>query len=120
MLKHIHMTFALLSVLLFSARFVLLLMRSEKLQLKWLKILPHIVDTLLLVFGIALAVQLSINPVQQLWFAEKLLAVLAYIITGYYTLKMAKTRGLQILGYIATMGWVMLIVHLAVTKTALF
>jgi uncharacterized membrane protein SirB2 len=120
MLKHLHITLAVLSVALFSVRFVLLQLNSAKLQKQWLKITPHIIDTLLLIIGISLAVQLSFNPMEQLWLGEKLLALVAYIFTGYYTLKLARNRTMQIIGYLGALGWVMLIVRLAVTKTPLF
>ena len=87
---------------------------------KWLKISPHIIDTFLLVIGISLAVKLHINPMEQLWLAEKLLALFAYIFTGYYTLKVARNRPMKILGFLGAMGWVMLIVRLAMTREAVF
>ncbi len=114
------MTIALLSVLLFTLRFVWLLKGSDKLQQKWMKVLPHIIDTLLFVSGIALAVKFSINPLEHYWFAEKLFAVLAYIFTGYYTLKLARNKTMQIIGYLGAMGWIMLIVRLAITKAPLY
>jgi uncharacterized membrane protein SirB2 len=114
------MTMALLSVLLFTLRFVWLLKGSDKLHQKWVKVLPHIVDTLLFILGIGLAIKLSINPLEHYWFAEKLFAVLAYIFTGYYTLKLARNRTMQIIGYLGAMGWIMLIVRLAITKAPLY
>jgi uncharacterized membrane protein SirB2 len=113
------MTIAVISVLLFTYRFALTLAHSQKLQLKWLKIAPHIVDTFLLILGVSLAVSLSINPMEQLWLAEKLLGVIAYIFTGYYTLKLARNRFMQIIGFLGALGWIMLIVRLAMTKQAL-
>lgn len=118
MLKHLHMTVAAISILLFTFRFALTLVNSNKLTLKWLKITPHIIDTLLLGLGIALAVQLSMNPVEQLWLAEKLFALVAYIFTGYYTLKLARNRTMQIIGFLGAMGWIMLIVRIAISKEA--
>ncbi|MGB2741925.1 MAG: SirB2 family protein [Cognaticolwellia sp.] len=120
MLKHLHMTIAAISVLLFVFRFALTLVNSNKLTLKWLKIAPHIIDTLLLGLGIALAVKLSINPAEQLWLAEKLFAVVAYIFTGYYTLKLARNRTMQIIGFLGAMGWIMLVVRIAISKETVF
>ena len=114
------MALAALSVILFTYRFILTVIGSEKLDRKWLKISPHIVDTFLLGVGIALAVKYHINPAEQLWLAEKILALFAYIFTGYYTLKLARNKSMQILGYLGAMGWVMLIVRLAMTRESLF
>ena len=119
-MKHLHITLAVVSVSLFTYRFILTLMASKNLDQKWLKISPHIIDTFLLVIGISLAVKLHINPMEQLWLAEKLLALFAYIFTGYYTLKVARNRAMKILGFLGAMGWVMLIVRLAMTREAVF
>lgn len=119
-LKHLHMTVAAISILLFTFRFALTLVNSEKLKLKFLKIAPHIIDTLLLGLGIALSIKLALNPAEQLWLAEKLFAVVAYIFTGYYTLKLARNRTMQILGFLGALGWVMLIVRIAMSKETVF
>jgi len=120
MFKHLHMTLAVISVTLFTLRFVWTLVESNNLQSKWVKIAPHIIDTFLLVFGVVMAVQLKINPVEYLWLGEKILAVVAYIFTGYYTLKLARNRIMQVIGYLGAMGWVMLVVRLAMTKESIF
>ncbi|WP_114324707.1 SirB2 family protein [Candidatus Colwellia aromaticivorans] len=120
MFKHLHMTLAVLSISLFTLRFIWTLANSSRLQAKWVKITPHIIDTLLLTFGVVMAIQYSINPIEQLWLGEKLLAVVAYIFTGYFTLKLARNKPMQIIGYLGAMGWVMLIVRLAMTREPLF
>lgn len=119
-MKHLHMTLAAISVALFTLRFVWLLIGSRQLQKKWVKIAPHIIDTLVLLLGIGMAVKLAINPMEYPWLLEKILAVFAYIFTGYYTLKLARNNMMRVLGYLGALGWVMLIVRLAMTKEAMF
>ena len=114
------MTIAVISVSLFTLRFVWLLANSAQRDKKWLKIAPHVVDTFLLLLGLAMAVKLAINPLEQLWLMEKILAVVAYIFTGYYTLKLARNRMMQVFGYLGAMGWVLLIVRIAITKETVF
>jgi len=120
MFKHLHMTIAIISIALFTLRFIWTLMGSAQLNKKWIKISPHIIDTILLTLGVVLAVKLSINPMENIWLGEKLLAVIAYIFTGYYTLKLARNRTMQIIGYLGAMGWVMLVIRLAMTKESVF
>lgn len=120
MFTHLHMTLAVLSITLFSLRFIWTLVNSSKLQAKWVRITPHIIDTLLLIIGVMMAVKYSINPIEQLWLGEKILAVFAYIFTGYFTLKLARNKPMQIIGYLGAIGWVMLIVRLAMTREPLF
>ena len=119
-MKHLHITLAVLSVALFTYRFILTLIASNKLERKWLKISPHVIDTFLLIAGISLAVKLQLNPMEHMWLAEKILALFAYFFTAYYTLKLARNKPMQILGYLGAIGWVMLIVRLAMTREALF
>ena len=80
------MTLALVS-LLFVYRWSLALGGSERLQQKWLKILPHVNDTFLLLFGILLAVTLQMSPGQQPWLMGKLIALVIYIGLGVMALK---------------------------------
>jgi uncharacterized membrane protein SirB2 len=121
MFKHLHMTIAAVSVALFTLRFIWLLLGSDQLNKKWVKIAPHIIDTLLLLLGVMMAVKLVINPFEQLWLAEKILAIIAYIFTGYYTLKLARNNMFKVIGYLGALGWFMLIVRIAMTKqTVLF
>lgn len=115
-MKHLHMTLAVLSIALFSFRFFLTLANSAKLQQKWLKITPHVIDTLLLAVGIGMAVKLALNPFEQLWLGEKLIAIVAYIFTGFYALKFARNRTMQIFGYVGAVGWFMLVARIAMTK----
>jgi uncharacterized membrane protein SirB2 len=114
------MTLAVISILLFTIRFAWTLLNSGMLAKKWVKIAPHVIDTFLLLLGIMMAMKLAINPMEQLWLAEKILAVIAYIFTGYYTLKLARNRAMQIFGYLGAMGWVVLAVKIAMTKETFF
>ena len=47
-LKHTHQLFAILSLVLFVVRAMLALKSNPTLQQKWLKIVPHVIDTCLL------------------------------------------------------------------------
>lgn len=116
MFKHLHMTLAVLSISLFTIRFFWTLVGSKHLDKKWVKITPHIIDTLLLCAGIALMIQFGWNPLEHKWLAEKLLALFAYIFTAYYALKLARNRVMQVLGYVGAVGWFLLIAKIAMTK----
>ncbi|TLU67599.1 SirB family protein [Thalassotalea litorea] len=120
LVKSLHFSLAMTSVLLFSYRFILLMRKPEKLKQKWLKILPHVVDTFLLIFGITLMISFSFYPTQHDWMLEKLLAIFAYIFTGFYTLKWARTNAMKYLGYLGALGWFILIVKLAITHQTMF
>ena len=56
MFKHLHLTLAVISISFFTLRFAWLLINSDQLNRKWVKITPHIIDTLLLVIGAIMVV----------------------------------------------------------------
>ncbi|MGY6039150.1 SirB2 family protein [Aeromonas sp. AE23HZ002T15] len=116
LLKHLHMTLALVSVLLFLYRWLLALGGSARLQQKWLKILPHLNDTLLLVFGVLLAVTLQMSPGQQPWLMAKLVALVLYIGLGVMALK-RPARGQKLVAGIAALTVFGYIVGAAMTKS---
>jgi len=59
----------------------------------WVRVLPHIVDTILLLSAIGLCVQLSLYPLQQGWLTAKIVALLVYIVLGTFAIKRGKTLG---------------------------
>lgn len=85
-LKHIHMTLAIITILGFLLRSVWLFTNSTKLQAKWVKISPHIIDTFLLGTGIALWATWY-GAVFQPWLIAKIGLIVLYIGFGIITFK---------------------------------
>ncbi len=101
--KHSHMMFAVISGVLFFIRGCWMIAGSGMLQKKWVKILPHINDTLLLVCAIALCVMSQQYPLQQNWLTMKVIALVAYIVLGIVALKRGKTKSIRIVAFIAAL-----------------
>ncbi|NQV69857.1 MAG: SirB2 family protein, partial [Pseudohongiella sp.] len=80
--KIFHISCVVVSLSGFTLRGILKLRGSEILQNRWLKILPHIVDTFLLVSAIILVVMSGMYPWLIPWVGVKLAALVAYIIVG--------------------------------------
>lgn len=112
-LKHTHMTCAALSILLFTIRGYWMLTDSDRLQQRWVKIAPHIIDTLLLASAIALTITLSQYPLTHDWLTAKVTALLAYIIFGAIALKRGKTKIIRTLALIMALLSVAYIVWVA-------
>lgn len=96
--KHLHMGFAMLSIVGFLFRVGLKMRESPLLAHKACRVLPHINDSLLLLMGVLMAVIAHINPAQHLWLAGKLVLLVAYIVCGLYTLKWSRTPAQILLG----------------------
>ncbi|GHD71045.1 SirB2 family protein [Vogesella fluminis] len=86
-LKHAHAGLAYLTVTLFTLRAGLSFVRPALLQTRLLRIVPHVIDTLLLIAGITLAVLAGLSPHEQPWLAAKIVALLVYIALGSIGLK---------------------------------
>ena len=92
--KHAHMTLALISFVGFIVRSFWAAQGSDLLQKKWVKISPHIIDTILLLSAIGLMVLIKVYPFTAAgaWLTAKLIALIAYIVFATFTLKKSKTR----------------------------
>ena len=101
--KHAHMMFAVISGLFFLVRGCWMLMDSGMLQKKWVKILPHVNDTLLLICAIVLCVILQQYPFQQSWLTVKVVALIAYILLGVVALKRGKTKAIRMVAFAAAL-----------------
>lgn len=119
-LKHVHMSCAGLSGSLFLLRGVWMLRASPMLQRRWVRIAPHIVDTLLLASAIGLAAWSHQYPGQQPWLTAKLSALFGYIVLGTIALKRGRTRGQRAAAFVAALALFAYIVTVAVTKSTFF
>ena len=117
--KHIHLTVIAISVILFLLRFIWTLMQSEMLQKKWVKVVPHIVDTLLLLSAGTLCVLLSQYPFVDGWVTEKLLGLLMYMFMVALALKIAKTGFMRGVGLVGAVSWLAFTAIVAVSKQPL-
>lgn len=99
-LKHLHLTAVALSFTLFALRAFWMLRESPQLQQRWVKIVPHIIDTVLLVSALSLAWMLQQYPFVDSWLTAKVLALLAYIGLGTVALKRGRTRKIRILALV--------------------
>lgn len=115
-IKILHTIFALVSISGFIYRGLLKLNQSDTLQKKWLKISPHIIDTLLLSSAIYLVFASQQYPDGFNWVTAKICALLLYILFGLFTLRISKTRGGVIVSFILAILTFTYIVSVALTK----
>lgn len=113
-IKHIHLLTVAISLGLFSLRGVWMLLDSPQLQKRWVKILPHIVDTALLVSALALCVIIGQYPFVEGWLTAKVLGLVAYIVLGTIALKRGKTKTIRVTALVAALISVAYIVGAAI------
>lgn len=115
-LKHLHLTFVALSLLIFVVRGLWLFMHSSMLDKKLFKIAPHIINTVMLVSGIILAVHLGMKPGEHTWLMAKIIGLVVFIIVGVGAFKVSHPLAQKIL-WIDALVVFAYIVSVAITKS---
>lgn len=116
LLKHLHVTCVALSGLGFLLR-AWWVWRASPLALRRLtRVIPHIVDTVLLTSAVIMAWWSGQYPFGQQWLTAKFFGLLLYIVAGSYALKRARTcRGRAIALLVAILAFAY-IVTVALTR----
>lgn len=117
--KTIHMTCALLSISGFIGRGLLMIKGSPLLTVRWVKVSPHIIDTILLLSAIMLASQWGWTALQTPWLLAKIIALLIYIILGSLALRPGRPQSVRISAWLAAIVTFAYIVSVALTKNPL-
>ena len=116
--KHIHISFAILSGSFFLLRGLWMLADSPLLQRRWVRTVPHAIDTLLLGSALVLVFWSGQYPFVQGWLTAKVLALIAYIVLGTIALKRGKTKGVRSFALLAALAIFAYIVAVALTRQA--
>ena len=109
LLKALHRGAVLLSICGFAARGLGGLAGAAWVRGRLARVLPHVVDTVLLLSALGLLWQLRLNPVDAPWLLAKIGGLLLYIGLGMVALNARRPRGLRAaawLAALATVGWV--------------
>lgn len=108
-LRHLHMLMAGLSILGFLLRGGWAWRMPRLLKRKPVKILPHVIDTLLLASAIALLFAYGWNPFVQGWLVAKIVLLIVYIGLGLVALKPwygAAVRVPAFVAAVAVFAWI--------------
>lgn len=118
-IRTVHVVFALASVSLFALRGAWVVVRGGQLA-RWLRVVPHVIDTLLLVSGLTLAFLIHQYPfLNSDWLTAKVVGLIVYIGLGVVVFRGSGTRWTRAwVGVFALMVFAY-IVSVAVTKQPL-
>lgn len=118
-LKHLHITCVALSGTGFFLRGVWMLQDSPMLRQRWVKIVPHVVDTLLLTSAISMAIMSAQYPFAVDWLSAKLFGLLAYILCGTMALKRGRSKSQRATYFVCALAAFAYIVSVALTRNPL-
>ncbi len=117
-MRHVHVTAAALSITLFVARGAWLASAPGRVPQRWMRIVPHVVDTVLLASALWLAWQLGYAGTRG-WLWAKVVALALYIGLGVVALKPGRPARVRVLAFVAAIVTFAYIVSVALTKSPL-
>jgi uncharacterized membrane protein SirB2 len=115
-LKAIHAGAAGVSLALFLLRGAWRFASPERLAARWVKVVPHVVDTVLLAAALALAWQLGVEAARG-WLWAKVAGLVVYIGLGVVALRLGRTPAVRTAAFVAALATFGYIVSVAVTKS---
>lgn len=122
LIKNLHLLTVAVTILLFLLRFYWQRTGSAMLQRRWVRILPHVNDTLLLLSGASLVMITHFYPFspQGSWLTEKLLGVIIYISLGSVALsRRPRSDRTRWIAFIVALIALVTIIKLALSKMPL-
>ncbi len=94
--KFIHVTCAFASIAGFALRGYWMSVDNPLLRHRVTKVLPHVIDTLLLGSALALLFALHLSPLTQPWLSAKIIALLCYIGFGMVALRFGRSKKMKV------------------------
>jgi uncharacterized membrane protein SirB2 len=119
LLKMAHVACVGASYTLFLLRGIRMIRGPALMQQRWVRIVPHLVDTALLGSAIALAIAIGQYPLTDDWLSAKVAGLLLYIVLGSIALKRRSTRRIRVASWIAAQAVFFYIVAVAMTRRPL-
>lgn len=115
-MKQIHVATAVISITLFVIRGVWMMGWPHLLQARAVRILPHVVDTVLLASALWLAWQIGQYPFIHGWLTAKIVALPVYIVLGSIALKYGSNKRSRIIAWLLALATFAYIIAVALTK----
>ncbi len=117
--KILHVGSVAVSAGLFIVRGIWMMQGSDNLTRRWVRVTPHLVDTVLLVSAIVLAIQIQQYPFVHHWLTAKVVALVIYIGLGMVALHHGRSRPLKVASWIAALVVLVYIIAVALTRSVL-
>lgn len=118
-LRAVHMTCAALTISLFFARGVLMMLESPAVLHPVLRWTSVTIDTVLLTSALVLTTIIRQYPGTAPWLTTKVVLLVAYIVLGSIALKRGRTRAIRIAAFVAALATVGFLVTVALAHQPL-
>ena len=116
-MKNLHMAFAILSITGFVLRGYWMMRSSVLNEHRLTKIAPHVIDTLFLLTGIAMVVNLQLAVLQNDWLLAKFAGLLVYIVLGAIAMRRGRKLKIRLVAFAGALLAFTYILNPAITKS---
>jgi uncharacterized membrane protein SirB2 len=103
LLKKVHLCFAAISISGFIIRWIWRMKDSPAGQRRFVRIAPHVIDTLFLASGVVLALSIQQYPLKNPWLTAKVFGLLGYILLGMAAMSQRLPRPIRGLAFVSAL-----------------
>ena len=100
-LKYLHVGAAIVSYCLFFLRGIWMLTDSPLLARRWVRIVPHVNDTVLLIAALWLTTVIGQYPGTSGWLTAKVAGLIVYVLLGMLALRHGRTKRVRAAAWVA-------------------
>jgi uncharacterized membrane protein SirB2 len=111
----VHVGTVVVSICLFLMRGIWMMQGSNLLKQRWVRIVPHVNDSLLLLSAVGLMVIIGQYPLRNDWLTAKILLLLLYILFGFFAINHGQSRQWRIISGAIALAIFAYIVMVAIT-----
>ncbi len=115
LLKNVHVACVVATIVLFVVRGGWMIQGTLRNRGRWVRVVPHVIDTVLLASAVALVIMLGQYPGTAGWLTAKMIGLLVYILLGIVALKRGKTLSVRIAAFAGALVSFSYVVSVALT-----
>jgi uncharacterized membrane protein SirB2 len=116
LLKNVHVACVVTTIVLFLVRGAWMIQGTLRDKGRWVRVAPHVIDTVLLASAIAMVILLGQYPGTAGWLTAKVIGLVVYILLGTIALKRGKTLPVRITAFAGALATFAYVVSVALTR----
>lgn len=117
LVKIAHISSVVLSFGLFFLRGIWMQCAPQRMQSRWVRILPHIIDTVLLTSAVTMVIMSRQYPGVEPWLTAKVVALLVYIYLGLVAFRFGRDQRVRRIAWGSALLMFMYIVAVALSRS---
>ncbi len=115
-MKNVHVACVVTTIVLFLVRGAWMIQGTLRDKGRWVRVAPHVIDTVLLASAIAMVILLGQYPGTAGWLTAKVIGLVVYILLGTIALKRGKTLPVRITAFAGALATFAYVVSVALTR----